>query len=346
MKKLKKAFSLILALVLPMALTVPAFAADLTGPQLYPNTWGNGPSLALKGVTGEHAVETDPRCIYDVAVGGSLELDMPYPAGTDRVYIFNSFGIYATPDYTTLRDDRWNLPEEFKNGMFDPSSGKTKFVYTFTEADMGQQNGFDKIFRIGIFWSDVAGGYTEDGDGSVCFGIHVVPASAVQPQQPAEPVPEQPAEPAPVEPAPEQPATPNDPAPVQPTQPTTPATPDAPGSYTVKKGDTWSSICTNFYGDNAQRYALQKANKGVKLKEGAVITLPEKLGKAALIPAPVAGEGEKLYTVKAGDTLGKIAANQYGKVSEYKAIFERNADRLKNANTIYVGQVIVLPAKK
>lgn len=43
----------------------------------------------------------------------------------------------------------------------------------------------------------------------------------------------------------------------------------------MKKGDTWENICTN-----AQRYALQKANKGVALKEGAVITLPEKLGKA------------------------------------------------------------------
>ena len=31
---------------------------------------------------------------------------------------------------------------------------------------------------------------------------------------------------------------------------------------------------------------------------------------------------------------------------EYKAIFARNADRLKNANTIYEGQVIVLPVKR
>ena len=30
---------------------------------------------------------------------------------------------------------------------------------------------------------------------------------------------------------------------------------------------------------------------------------------------------------------------------KYKAIFGRNADRLVNANTIYEGQVIVLPAK-
>ena len=141
-----------------------------------------------------------------------------------------------------------------------------------------------------------------------------------------------------------QPATPDQPE--QPDQPDQPAVPDAPGTYTVKRGDTWSSICTNFYGTNAQRYALQNANKNVKLKEGTVITLPEKLGKDTLIPAPAAAEGEKLYTVKAGDTLGKIAAAEYGRAGEYQAIFERNADRLKNANTIYEGQVIVLPAKK
>lgn len=51
-------------------------------------------------------------------------------------------------------------------------------------------------------------------------------------------------------------------------------------------------------------------------------------------------------TVKKGGTLGKIAAAEYGKAAEYKALFERNADRLKNANAIYEGQVIVLPAKK
>lgn len=151
---------------------------------------------------------------------------------------------------------------------------------------------------------------------------------------------------APTEPAePTEPTTPTDPEPEQPTEPETPVVPDAPGSYTVKKGDTWSSICTNFYGNNAQRYALQKANKFAKLAEGAVITLPEKLGNAVLIAAPVAGEGETLYTVKAGDSLSLIAKATYGDMMQYKAIFERNADRLKNANTIYEGQVIVLPAK-
>ncbi len=65
----------------------------------------------------------------------------------------------------------------------------------------------------------------------------------------------------------------------------------------------------------------------------------------ALIAAPAAADDETLYTVKAGDTLGAITKATYGDLMKYKAIFERNADRLVNANTIYEGQVIVLPVK-
>ena len=81
------------------------------------------------------------------------------------------------------------------------------------------------------------------------------------------------------------------------------------------------------------------------LAAGAVITLLKKLGDDTLIPAAVANEGETLYTVQYGDTLGASAKAHYGNVMQYKAIYERNADRLVNANTIYEGQVIVLPAK-
>ena len=77
-----------------------------------------------------------------------------------------------------------------------------------------------------------------------------------------------------------------------------------------------------------------KTNNGAKLTEGAKLVLPKMLGKTALIAAPAA-DGETLYTVKAGDTLGAIAKAAYGDLMKYKAIFERNADRLVNANTIY-----------
>lgn len=156
---------------------------------------------------------------------------------------------------------------------------------------------------------------------------------------------EQPATPA--EPTtPSEPTTPAEPeTPAQPAQPTQPTTPDAAGTYTVKKGDTYGTIAVNNYGTYGVWKALYKANKGAKLTAGVTLTLPEKLGKVARINAPAAVSGETLYTVKAGDTLGAIAKATYGDVMKYKAIFERNTDRLKNANTIYEGQVIVLPAK-
>lgn len=144
-------------------------------------------------------------------------------------------------------------------------------------------------------------------------------------------------------PAPEESAKPETPA--ESAQTTTPAAPATSGTYTVKQGDTYGTIALNNYGTYSVWKELYNANKGAKLVPGVQLTLPEKLGKTARIAAPVAGAGESLYTVKAGDTLGAIAKATYGDVMKYQAIFERNSDRLKNANTIYAGQVIVLPAK-
>lgn len=138
--------------------------------------------------------------------------------------------------------------------------------------------------------------------------------------------------------------------PAQPEQPAQPVPADA-ATYTVQKGDTLSDIATNFYGTNAQRYALYDANLAAftqtngRLVEGMVLVIPAELNGETRIPAPVAGEGETLYTVKYGDTLGKIAAAYYGDAGKYQAIYERNADRLESAAMIYAGQVIVLPAK-
>ena len=121
--------------------------------------------------------------------------------------------------------------------------------------------------------------------------------------------------------------------------------PDAAGTYTVKKGDTYGMVALNNYGTYGVWGELYKVNKGAKLTEGVTLILPKTLGKTARISAPAATDGETLYTVKSGDTLGAIAKAAYGDVLKYKTIFERNADRLVNADTIYEGQVIVLPAK-
>jgi len=48
----------------------------------------------------------------------------------------------------------------------------------------------------------------------------------------------------------------------------------------------------------------------------------------------------KKYTVKAGDTLSAIAKKQYGDSSKYTLLVSKN--KLKNPNSIKVGQVLIL----
>lgn len=51
-----------------------------------------------------------------------------------------------------------------------------------------------------------------------------------------------------------------------------------------------------------------------------------------------------MYTVKAGDTLSKIAKAQYGDAAKYMLIFEANKPMLTNPDKIYVGQNLRIPA--
>lgn len=51
----------------------------------------------------------------------------------------------------------------------------------------------------------------------------------------------------------------------------------------------------------------------------------------------------KLYTVKSGDTLSKIAKEYYGNASKYPVIFEANKPMLTNPDQIYPGQVLRIP---
>lgn len=51
------------------------------------------------------------------------------------------------------------------------------------------------------------------------------------------------------------------------------------------------------------------------------------------------------YTVKKGDTLGKVADRLLGKASRYTEIFEANRDQLDNPDLIHPGQVLSIPKK-
>lgn len=50
-----------------------------------------------------------------------------------------------------------------------------------------------------------------------------------------------------------------------------------------------------------------------------------------------------MHTVKAGDTLSKIAKKYYGDAMRYPDIFDANAPMLKHPDKIYPGQVLRIP---
>ncbi len=64
--------------------------------------------------------------------------------------------------------------------------------------------------------------------------------------------------------------------------------------------------------------------------------------KATNVIAP-GSNGESTYTVKAGDTLSKIAKEKLGDANAYTQIFNANRDQLSDPNTIKPGQVLKIP---
>jgi nucleoid-associated protein YgaU len=72
-------------------------------------------------------------------------------------------------------------------------------------------------------------------------------------------------------------------------------------------------------------------------------SLPSPQPQAAAASAG-AGGSSTTYTVKAGDTLSKIAKEIYGNANEYQRIFEANQDKLQSPDKIQVGQQLVIPS--
>jgi nucleoid-associated protein YgaU len=55
------------------------------------------------------------------------------------------------------------------------------------------------------------------------------------------------------------------------------------------------------------------------------------------------GGAQQTYTVKAGDTLSKIARQYLGDANAYPAIFDANRDQLSDPDRIKPGQVLKIP---
>jgi nucleoid-associated protein YgaU len=53
----------------------------------------------------------------------------------------------------------------------------------------------------------------------------------------------------------------------------------------------------------------------------------------------------KIYEVKPGDSLSKIARREYGDANAWKRIFEANRDLIKDPDKIFPGQKLKIPPK-
>ena len=77
------------------------------------------------------------------------------------------------------------------------------------------------------------------------------------------------------------------------------------------------------------------------LQSKMAFTYPEEAVASSV--RSVQGSVSRTYTVKAGDTLSKIANEHYGDPNQYNKIFEANRDKLTDPNKIRPGQVLVIP---
>lgn len=104
--------------------------------------------------------------------------------------------------------------------------------------------------------------------------------------------------------------------------------PDDTQEITIKRGDTLSNIAIE-YGTTVDRLVeLNNIANPNLIFAGNTLLVPINDGKKQTIT----------YTVKKGDTLGKIA-KKYG-VSVAQIV---NANNIKNPNLIYVGQILTIP---
>jgi nucleoid-associated protein YgaU len=75
----------------------------------------------------------------------------------------------------------------------------------------------------------------------------------------------------------------------------------------------------------------------------ADISVDQSAAQQQAAPASPAQQ-QRTYTVKAGDSLSKIAKEFYGNANDYNRIFEANRDVLNDPNKISPGQTLKIPA--
>jgi nucleoid-associated protein YgaU len=133
-----------------------------------------------------------------------------------------------------------------------------------------------------------------------------------------------------------------------------PSAAPAERTYTVRSGDTLSSIAQSQMKSRNKWRDLQQANEDVlhgstNLKIGMKLRIPGTTASSATssdvaAPAATPAAGDREYVVKSGDSLWSIAKNQLGSDKYVSALREANSDVLKGGDDLKIGMKLRLPA--
>ncbi|MBC7878202.1 MAG: LysM peptidoglycan-binding domain-containing protein [Anaerolineales bacterium] len=107
-------------------------------------------------------------------------------------------------------------------------------------------------------------------------------------------------------------------------------------TYVVARGDTLKALATRFGTTMDVLGSLNGLTNYNLIYEGQRLTVPS----GSAVPVPPPPTSGTIYTIQQGDTLRKIATRINSTVSDILAV----NPQITNANLIYVGQIINLPA--
>ncbi len=116
----------------------------------------------------------------------------------------------------------------------------------------------------------------------------------------------------------------------------------ATDSYSVQSGDTLMKVAFEVYGDIYAWKKIYELNRDQ-------VTDPNRIPKGTTLkiekpaaPVSIDRTGES-YTIRSGDTLGKISSNVYGTPNKWRKIWDNNKQLIKDPNKIYAGFTLYYP---
>ena len=121
-------------------------------------------------------------------------------------------------------------------------------------------------------------------------------------------------------------------------------------SYTIRNGDTLSSIASKWFGDAQKWDLIVRENPSLdpkRLRIGQTIRLP--MPSAARQPGPetaVSANGARTHVVQSGDTLSSIARRFYGDEARWQLVWNANRGAIGGSpDDLEVGTVLTIPAR-